>query len=230
MLTYSHVDYITSVESKEVSIPEGERLNFSRWKKSALKRFFMFIVHVRLIDNRWNSQTRQSVTSECKWFVSWHICLPCTKASGCRLKDKLQPSLRGGDLVEQRHIVSLGLHGKQRKWYWPWVRSQLASSFLFFGLLLAISVESWHTLFTADSASFLFPHVLNRVAPFQTFSFAKDLCTHFQSKYHAYNFTWWCTHWSGHHSALEGAQSGFQFPALIRVVCRVAQLTHQKHF
>jgi hypothetical protein len=29
MLTYSHVDYITSVESKEVSIPEGERLNFS---------------------------------------------------------------------------------------------------------------------------------------------------------------------------------------------------------
>jgi hypothetical protein len=70
MLTYSHVDYITSVESKEVSIPEGERLNFSRWKKSALKRFFMFIVHVRLIDNRWNSQTRQSVTSECKWFVS----------------------------------------------------------------------------------------------------------------------------------------------------------------
>jgi hypothetical protein len=24
MLTYSHVDYITSVESKEVSIPEGE--------------------------------------------------------------------------------------------------------------------------------------------------------------------------------------------------------------
>ncbi len=54
MLTYSHVDYITSVESKEVSIPEGERLNFSRWKKSAIRRFFMFIVRVRMIDNRWN--------------------------------------------------------------------------------------------------------------------------------------------------------------------------------
>jgi hypothetical protein len=52
MLTYSHVDYITSVESKEVSIPEGERLNFSRWKKSAIRRFFMFIVRVRMIDNR----------------------------------------------------------------------------------------------------------------------------------------------------------------------------------
>jgi hypothetical protein len=35
MLTYSHVDYITSVESKEVSIPEGERLNFkNRYLKS----------------------------------------------------------------------------------------------------------------------------------------------------------------------------------------------------
>jgi hypothetical protein len=52
MLTYSHVDYITSVESKEVSIPEGERLNFSRWKKSAIRRFFMLIVHVRMIYNR----------------------------------------------------------------------------------------------------------------------------------------------------------------------------------
>jgi hypothetical protein len=39
MLTYSHVDYITSVESKEVPIPEGERLNFSQWKKSAIRRF-----------------------------------------------------------------------------------------------------------------------------------------------------------------------------------------------
>jgi hypothetical protein len=29
MLTYSHVDYKTSVERKEVCIPEGERLNFS---------------------------------------------------------------------------------------------------------------------------------------------------------------------------------------------------------
>jgi hypothetical protein len=54
MLTYSHVDYITSVESKEVCIPEGERLNFSQWKKSAIRRFFMFIVRVRMIYNRWN--------------------------------------------------------------------------------------------------------------------------------------------------------------------------------
>jgi hypothetical protein len=52
MLTYSHVDYITSVESKEVSMPEGEMLNFSRWKKSAILRFFMFIIRVRMIYNR----------------------------------------------------------------------------------------------------------------------------------------------------------------------------------
>jgi hypothetical protein len=52
MLTYSHVDYITSIDSKEVSIPEGERLNFSRWKKSAIRRFFMFIIRVRMINNR----------------------------------------------------------------------------------------------------------------------------------------------------------------------------------
>jgi hypothetical protein len=30
--SHSHVDYITSVESKEVSIPEREKLNFSRGK------------------------------------------------------------------------------------------------------------------------------------------------------------------------------------------------------
>jgi hypothetical protein len=51
MLTYSHVDYITSVERKAVCIPEGERLNFSQWKKSAICRFFMFIVCVWMIDN-----------------------------------------------------------------------------------------------------------------------------------------------------------------------------------
>jgi hypothetical protein len=39
MLTYSHVDYKTSVERKEVCIPEGERLNFSWWKISAIRRF-----------------------------------------------------------------------------------------------------------------------------------------------------------------------------------------------
>jgi hypothetical protein len=51
MLTSSHVDYITSVESKEVSIPEEERLNFSQWEKSAIRRFLMFIIHVQILDN-----------------------------------------------------------------------------------------------------------------------------------------------------------------------------------
>jgi hypothetical protein len=54
MLTSSHVDYITSVESKEVSIPEEERLNFSQWEKSAIRRFLMFIIHVQILDNHWN--------------------------------------------------------------------------------------------------------------------------------------------------------------------------------
>jgi hypothetical protein len=84
------------------------------------------------------------------------------------------PSLRGGDLVEQRRIVSSGLHGKQRKWYWPWVRSQLASSFW-------LTSSNPSRMFTCSLLRFrvIFRFLSRRAAPFHIFAIANDLCTCF---------------------------------------------------
>jgi hypothetical protein len=120
------------------------------------------------------SQMRRSATSKCEWSVSYHSCLPCTKASGCHPKDKLRPSLQGRDLVEQRRIVSSGLHGKQRKWYWPWVHSQLASSFW-------LTSSNPSRMFTRSLLRFrvIFCFISCRAAPFHIFEIANNLCTYF---------------------------------------------------